>query len=184
MSQSHATQRPSRHHSSWVTVAAGFNRPIYATHAGDGSGRLFLLEQSGKVWILRDGARDAMPFLDVSNIISRSALGGGFTEQGLLGLAFHPNHADNGVFFINYTDLNGDTIVARYLTMPTSPTSLTRAAGRSSSSLGSHTGITTAGISTSVPTATCISRSAMAARPTTRWARGRPAHAAWLHAAH
>ena len=104
-----------------ATVASGFNRPIYATHAGDGSGRLFLLEQSGKVWILRDGARDAMPFLDVSTIISRSALGTGFTEQGLLGLAFHSDHADNGVFFINYTDLNGDTVVARYATIPNQP---------------------------------------------------------------
>ena len=95
-------------------IASGFNRPLYLTHAGDGSHRLFLVEQSGKVWIFRDGARLPQPFLDLSALISRSALGGGFTEQGLLGLAFHPQYAINGTFYVNYTDRNGSTVVARY----------------------------------------------------------------------
>ena len=103
------------------TVADGFHRPIYATHAGDGSGRLFVLEQSGKVWILRDGARMPVPFLDVSQLISPSALRPGFTEQGLLGIAFHPDHASSGRFFIYYTDRGGDTAVARYQVMPGQP---------------------------------------------------------------
>ncbi len=102
-------------------IAGGFNRPIYVTHAGDESNRLFLIEQSGKIWILNDGARSAQPFLDVSRIISPAALGAGFTEQGLLGLAFHPDYAANGAFFVNFTDGNGDTVVAKYQVSESNP---------------------------------------------------------------
>ena len=118
---SRATTRPTLHLFTLATVADGFHRPIYATHAGDESGRLFVLEQSGKVWILRDGARMPVPFLDVSQLISSSALRSGFTEQGLLGIAFHPEHASKGRFFIYYTDRGGDTVIARYLVMPGQP---------------------------------------------------------------
>ncbi|MCY4464837.1 MAG: PQQ-dependent sugar dehydrogenase [Chloroflexi bacterium] len=104
-----------------TSVAAGFFRPIYATHAGDGTGRLFVLEQSGKIWILQDGARKTVPFLDVSALISRIALTQRYSEQGLLGLAFHPDYASNGVFFINYTDHGGSSVVARYQVMPQQP---------------------------------------------------------------
>lgn len=97
-----------------TTVASGFHRPLYATHAGDGSGRLFLVEQSGMIWIVRGGEKSAQPFLDVSSLISPIALTEEWTEQGLLGLAFHPDYRNNGAFFINYTDRNGDTAIARY----------------------------------------------------------------------
>ena len=97
-----------------VRFADGFQRPLYLTHAGDGSGRLFALEQTGRIWLLdADGARYAQPFLDVSRLVSRTA-NQEYSEQGLLGLAFHPDYAANGSFFINYTDLNGSTVVARY----------------------------------------------------------------------
>lgn len=102
-------------------VAAGFTRPLYVTHAGDGSGRLFLVEQSGKIWILRDGNKSAQPFLDVSQLISPSAHSTSFSEQGLLGLAFHPDHHQNGAFFIYYTDRQGNTVVARYQVEPGNP---------------------------------------------------------------
>ena len=95
-------------------VAAGFKRPLYVTHAADGSDRIFLVEQVGKIWILKDGARTSTPFLDISQLISRAALTESFTEQGLLGLAFHPDFLSNGAFFVNYTDLQGSTVVARY----------------------------------------------------------------------
>lgn len=104
-----------------TSVAVGFNRPIYATHAGDGTGRLFVLEQSGKIWILQDDQRTTVPFLDVSALISPTALTQRYTEQGLLGLAFHPDYASNGIFFINYTDHGGDSVVARYQVMPEQP---------------------------------------------------------------
>jgi glucose/arabinose dehydrogenase len=102
-------------------VASGFNCPLYVTHAGDGSGRLFVVEQGGKIWTLTNGVISSEVFLDVSNLISPSALGGGYTEQGLLGLAFHPDFSRNGVFFINYTDQSGGSVIARYAVAPDNP---------------------------------------------------------------
>ena len=97
-----------------VPVAGGFTRPLYVTHAGDGSGRLFVVEQSGAIRVIKDGEVLGQPFLDVSGLISRQALEGDYTERGLLGLAFHPNYAENGLFYINYTDLNGHSVISRY----------------------------------------------------------------------
>ena len=96
------------------SVASGFNRRLYVTRAGDGSGRLFVVEQGGVIWVLQDGQRLETPFLDVSDRISPEALGSGYSERGLLGLAFHPDYAENGVFFINYTDRNGTSVTSRY----------------------------------------------------------------------
>jgi glucose/arabinose dehydrogenase len=97
-----------------VPVADGFNRPLYLTTAGDGSGRLFVVEQGGRIFVLKDGARIETPFLDVSSLLSRDVFNGGYSERGLLGLVFSPDYANNGLFFINYTDGNGNTVVARY----------------------------------------------------------------------
>jgi glucose/arabinose dehydrogenase len=94
-----------------VSVADGLDRPLYVTHAGDGSGRLFVLEQTGKVQVLRDGERLATPFLDLSSLVTPI---NGYSEQGLLGLVFHPDYAANGRFFVDYTDRNGTSIVAEY----------------------------------------------------------------------
>ncbi len=95
-------------------IATGFHRPLYATHAGDGSGRLFIVEQVGKIWILQNGMLQAQPFLNIEDLISSGALRQSFSEQGLLGLAFHPDYQENGAFFVNYTDKEGSTVVARY----------------------------------------------------------------------
>ncbi|MDE2775872.1 MAG: PQQ-dependent sugar dehydrogenase [Chloroflexota bacterium] len=95
-------------------VAAGFRRPLYVTHAGDGANRIFLVEQVGKIWILQDGRLLPKPFLDIEDIISPGAIFNAFSEQGLLGLAFHPDYRENGSFFIYYTDRQGGTVVARY----------------------------------------------------------------------
>lgn len=91
-------------------IAGGFTRPVFVTGANDGTNRLFIVEQYGKVYILDSDyqLRDT-PFLDVNGLLST-----GGNEQGLLGLAFHPDYAENGQFFINYTDVNGDTAVSRY----------------------------------------------------------------------
>lgn len=89
-------------------VAGGFTNPVSVTHAGDGSNRLFVTQQGGHIRIIENGVHLGTPFLDVSSLTN----GGG--EQGLLGLAFHPQYSSNGLFYINYTDLNGDTVVARY----------------------------------------------------------------------
>ena len=95
-----------------VEAASGFERPLYVTHAGDGSDRLFVVEQAGRIWILQDGERLQTPFLDLSNVVT--GVGQGYSEQGLLGLAFHPDYADNGRFFVNYTDRSGNTAIAEY----------------------------------------------------------------------
>ena len=98
-----------------VEIASGLTRPLYVTHAGDGSGRLFIVEQGGLIKIWQDGAVLDTPFLDVSELISQEARSADYTERGLLGLAFHPDFAANGQFFINYTERqNHGTVVARY----------------------------------------------------------------------
>jgi glucose/arabinose dehydrogenase len=97
------------------TVAEGFNRPLFVTNAGDGSGALYVLEQGGTIYRLLDGERSI--FLDLTDTVSEGAAGPGYSERGLLGLAFHPDYAENGVFFVNYTDRAGTTNVARYRTV-------------------------------------------------------------------
>jgi glucose/arabinose dehydrogenase len=96
---------------SLTRVAGGFVQPVTIAHAGDGSGRLFVVEQSGQIWILRNGAIAPVPFLDISDLVTPT---GG--EQGLLGLAFPPEFNIRRHFYVNYTDRIGigNTIVARY----------------------------------------------------------------------
>jgi glucose/arabinose dehydrogenase len=87
----------------------GFDALTFAGNAGDGTNRLFALEQVGRIRIVAaDGTVAAQPFLDVTD---RIASGG---ERGLLGLAFHPDYAANGRFYVDYTDLNGDTVVSEF----------------------------------------------------------------------
>lgn len=96
------------------TFATGFSSPIGIENAGDN--RLFVVEQTGRIKILKpDGTVNAMPFLNVSTLISTGS------EKGLLGLAFHPNYATNGWFFINYTNTSGNTVIARYAVDATNP---------------------------------------------------------------
>ena len=89
-------------------VAEGFDRPVFLADPNDESGRFFVVEQTGKIRILRNGELLPDPWLDLSGNVS------GSSEQGLLGLALHPNFASNGIFFVHYTDLDGNTVVARY----------------------------------------------------------------------
>jgi glucose/arabinose dehydrogenase len=89
-------------------VISGVTRPVALAAPGDGSGRLFIVQQGGVIRIAKNGTLITKPFLDLSSRISCCG------EQGLLGLAFHPNYETNGFFFVNYTDTRGDTMVARY----------------------------------------------------------------------
>ncbi len=82
-------------------VAGGLAAPIMATHAGDGSGRLFIVDQTGRILILKNGAVLPVPFLDVSAQLP--ALSTSFDERGLLGLAFHPDYEANGRFFVRFS---------------------------------------------------------------------------------
>ena len=90
-------------------VASGFVSPVTVTNAGDGSGRLFIVEQFGRIRILVNGAVLPTPFLDIHELVSCCG------EQGLLGLAFHPDYANNGFFYVYYTDVAGNIAIARYL---------------------------------------------------------------------
>jgi glucose/arabinose dehydrogenase len=101
-------------------VVSGLASPVGITHAGDGSGRLFILEQGGRIRIFRNGSLLATPFLDLTGRVSSGG------EQGLLGLAFPPDFASKGYFYVNYTLPNapndvGDTVIARYRVSPTNP---------------------------------------------------------------
>jgi glucose/arabinose dehydrogenase len=87
--------------------AGGFDRPTVVTHAGDS--RLFVVEKTGYIRVVQsDGTVLPTAFLDIHTRVSSG------NEQGLLGLAFHPSYASNGFFYIDYTDLNGDTQVVRF----------------------------------------------------------------------
>jgi glucose/arabinose dehydrogenase len=89
-------------------VVDGLLAPVDVTPAGDGTGRLFVVEQAGRIRIVRDGALVERPFLDITD---RVRSGG---ERGLLGLAFHPDYPTDPRFFVDYTDRAGDTVIASF----------------------------------------------------------------------
>ncbi len=89
-------------------VVNGLTAPLDVTNAADGSGRLFVVEQAGRIRIVRDGALVGRPFLDITD---RIASGG---ERGLLGLAFHPDYPTDPRFFVDYTDRNGNTVISSF----------------------------------------------------------------------
>ncbi|MFQ5829343.1 MAG: PQQ-dependent sugar dehydrogenase [Candidatus Methylomirabilia bacterium] len=92
-----------------LVVGRGLSNPVYVTHAGDGSGRLFVLEQPGRIRIMAAGALLRKPLLDITD---RVQAGG---ERGLLGLAFHPKFRENGRYFVNYTRRpDGATVVSEF----------------------------------------------------------------------
>ena len=91
-------------------VTAGLERPLFLTHAGDASRRLFVLEQPGAIRIIEQGVLRKAPFLDLRDRVLTDD-----PERGLLGLAFHPDYRRNGRFFVNYTrQPDGATVVAEY----------------------------------------------------------------------
>lgn len=93
----------------FTPVATDLERPTFLTYAPDGSGRLFITEQTGKVRVVQGGRLRPEPFLDLSGRISCCG------ERGLLSLVFHPDFKNNGFFFVNYTrSPDGATVVARY----------------------------------------------------------------------
>lgn len=90
------------------SFAMGFASPVDIAHCGDS--RLFVVEQDGLIKILNaNGTTNPTPFLNITGLTNQSG------EQGLLGLAFHPNYATNGYFYVNYTRISdGATVIARY----------------------------------------------------------------------
>jgi glucose/arabinose dehydrogenase len=96
-------------------IATGLDRPVFITSARDGSGRTFIVEQGGRILVRKDGVILPTPLLDITGLVSTGG------EQGLLGLAFHPDFERNRRFYVNYTNRDGDTIVRRYRTSSTNP---------------------------------------------------------------
>lgn len=92
-----------------LTQVADRNGVVDIAHAGDGSGRLFLVEQAGRIFIVDDGVELPTPFLDIRSKVRSTG-----NEQGLLSLAFAPDYAVSGIFYVWYTDLFGDTVLERY----------------------------------------------------------------------
>jgi glucose/arabinose dehydrogenase len=93
----------------FTEVTGGLSQPVFITNAGDGSGRLFILERAGRIRILKNGALLGTPFLDID--MSVNSVGG---EQGLLGLAFHPNYASNGLFYTMHTAQDKSLVLSRF----------------------------------------------------------------------
>lgn len=95
-------------------VQDGFSQPLHLQNSGDN--RLFIVEKGGKIKvILEDNTVSPTPFLDLSGIISTQG------EQGLLGLAFHPDYDNNGYFFVNYTNTAGNTQISRFTVSAANP---------------------------------------------------------------
>jgi glucose/arabinose dehydrogenase len=93
----------------WAPVVSGLDLPVDIQNAGDGSGRLFIVEKGGRILVLQNNQLLPQPFLDIRSEVDSRA-----TEKGLLGLAFHPHYAQNGTFFVYYIDLSGNSVVARF----------------------------------------------------------------------
>ena len=89
-------------------IVSGLSSPLFVGHAGDGTGRLFIVERGGMIKVLQPGSSTPTVFLNIS---ARVQAGG---EQGLLGLAFHPLYESNGRFFVYYTRSGGEIVVAEY----------------------------------------------------------------------
>ncbi|HEU4996246.1 MAG TPA: PQQ-dependent sugar dehydrogenase [Gemmatimonadaceae bacterium] len=95
-----------------VPVATGLSSPLFLTSSGGLDERLFVVEQTGTIRVIKNGQLLTAPYLNVTSKITCC------NERGLLGLAFHPQFATNGFFYVNYTDLSGNTKIERYHATP------------------------------------------------------------------
>ncbi len=93
----------------WAPVVTGLNRPLDMAALPGSTGRMYVVEQTGTIRIVENGKLLPDPLLDITGRVGSQG-----NEQGLLGIALHPNFAQNGFFYVNYTDLNGNTVIARF----------------------------------------------------------------------
>lgn len=98
----------------YYQAANGLTRPVYVTQAGDGTNRLFVVEQGGviRVMLLNDGFMLETPFLDIQTRVRTNAAD--ISEEGLLSVAFAPDFETSGRFYVYYTNLAGNNVIARY----------------------------------------------------------------------
>src|SRR5262249_54017854 len=102
---------PAQAQTSWPAIAlatpiSGFSQPVHVTHAGDGSGRIFVVELAGRVFIVKNGIRQSTPFLDIASHVS----------DGMLSIAFPPGYGKKNKksFYVNYVDTQKHVVIARY----------------------------------------------------------------------
>ncbi len=105
----YASQYPDIKNYTWSLVSGGLSRPVDLQVANDGTNKLYVIEKVGRIRIIENGQLLDQPFLDITDRVGSDS-----NEQGLLGLAFYPS-PDAGMFFVNYTDKNGDTVISRFL---------------------------------------------------------------------
>lgn len=93
------------------TISSDFERPVWAGMPEGSNGKLWVMEQAGKIWImdLTTGKKSAKPFLDIESKVTRKG-----NEQGLLGLAFAKDYADTGRYYVNYNDKDDQTCIVRF----------------------------------------------------------------------
>jgi glucose/arabinose dehydrogenase len=104
---------------SFQEAASGLTQPVFITNAGDSSGRIFVLEQPGRIRVIKNGNLLATPFLNIQSIVKSTG-----SEQGLLALAFHPSYSTNGKFYVAYTaprsgDSSGSNLVLEQFSVST-----------------------------------------------------------------
>lgn len=92
----------------WRQITSGLSRPVDLQVAHDGTNRLFVIEKVGRIRIIENGQLLDQPFLDITDRVGNDS-----NEQGLLGLAFYPDSVA-GMFFVNYTDKRGNTVISRF----------------------------------------------------------------------
>ena len=102
-----ASEFPNPNDYTWQLIATNLERPVDLQ--ADGSGRLFVVEKLGHIHIIENGQLKEDPFLNITDRVNNSS-----NEMGLLGLVFHPNYAQNGYFYLNYTGDGGDTFISRF----------------------------------------------------------------------
>ena len=93
-------------------IADGFKKPIFVTSHPEDASLLYVVEQGGRIKIINNGKAAVAPFLDIDKRVVNPNRPG--DERGLLGFAFHPNHAKNGKFYVNYMNNDGYTVVSEF----------------------------------------------------------------------
>ena len=97
-----------------VLIADGYKKPVFITSYPNNAKLLYIVEQAGLIKLINDGKKLSRPFFDINKRVVNPNRPG--DERGLLGFAFHPNHTNNGKFYINYMDNDGNTIISEFST--------------------------------------------------------------------
>ena len=93
-------------------VIENLELPVQVTHAGDGSHRIFVVEQHGRIRVFRNGLETEEPFIDISERVACCG------ERGLINIAFSPNFRNNQQFYLSYTNLEGAIVISRFTATP------------------------------------------------------------------